>query len=89
MHRLALGYQRGPVACDATRSALAVQQAAESDRSLNVGVAAALLGVDHPAVTAAIRRGRLPAVKVDGRWTIQRADLEIYRKESRGHTGNA
>lgn len=40
-------------------------------------------GVTGHAVRLAIREGRLPATKIDGRWQISPADLVAYRKITR------
>ncbi|MGC0271727.1 helix-turn-helix domain-containing protein [Pseudactinotalea sp. Z1739] len=47
---------------------------------MTTGQAASLLGIGERAVRQAIQRGRLPAVRVGGRWVIEREDLEQYRQ---------
>lgn len=41
--------------------------------------AAAALGITDSAVRMAIRQGRLPAERLDGRWRITRESIEHYR----------
>lgn len=41
--------------------------------------AAVQIGIGKSAVRMAIRQGRLPAERVDGRWRIDRAEVEHYR----------
>jgi len=41
--------------------------------------AAGLLGISDRAVRKAIADKRLPATEIDGRWSIDRKDIENYR----------
>ncbi len=47
-------------------------------QSLTVGHAAILSGISEAAVRKAISSRRLPARKVDGRWAIDRDDLDAF-----------
>ena len=50
---------------------------------MDTGQAARTLALGEPAVRAACRRGRLPAVKLDGKWRIEPADLAVYGRTTR------
>lgn len=50
-----------------------------STQTVSTTTAAAILGITDRAVRKAITEGRLTATAVDGRWRIDRAELETYR----------
>ena len=50
-----------------------------STQTVSTTAAAAILGITDRAVRKAITEGRLTATAVDGRWRIDRAELETYR----------
>jgi len=52
----------------------------DTDKLVTVPEAAKLLNVTRAAVHKAIKRGRLPYLKLGGVFLIQRADLIQYRK---------
>ena len=52
----------------------------DTDKLVTVPEAAKLLNVTAAAVHKAIKRGRLPYLKLGGVFLIQRADLIQYRK---------
>lgn len=62
-----------------TREANSPEHASESRSWVTSSEAATCLGIKPDAVLRAINRRRLPAKKVDGRWQIERADVEHYR----------
>ena len=47
--------------------------------SISTGRAAGLIGITDRAIRAAIDRHDIPATKIDGRWQINRTDVETYR----------
>lgn len=50
-----------------------------STQTVSTTTAATVLGITGRAVRRAITDGRLPATAVEGRWRIDRAELETYR----------
>lgn len=50
-----------------------------TSKSVGTATAAQLLKITQRAVGLAIAEHRLPATKIDGRWTIAREDLEHFR----------
>jgi hypothetical protein len=76
------GFANGAVTSNETNQAALTQQGAPST-CVGVAQAARIAGIGGPAVRAAIRRQRLPAVKVDGEWRIEPADLAVYGRTKR------
>lgn len=54
---------------------------------LTLSEAAASLGVAASSLRWQIRNGRLAARKVGPMWVVEQAEVERYRRESRGHRG--
>lgn len=55
------------------------QPAEQRPTWITTDTAAQLLGIGDRGVRQAIKRGRLPARRIDGHWEIHRDDVEAYR----------
>jgi excisionase family DNA binding protein len=53
------------------------------DRLLSVAEVAAALGFEQEAIRRAVRRGELPASKINGRIRIDPADVQAWLQEGR------
>jgi excisionase family DNA binding protein len=54
------------------------------DQELSVREVVALTGLAENTVYSGIHKGRIPAVRVDGRLVVKRSDAEAYRDRVRG-----
>lgn len=59
-------------------------EAAPPSEVMSTDQAADLLGIGSRAVRLACAEGRLPAQQVDGRWRIDRSDVNAYRSTTKG-----
>jgi len=66
-----------------SKSAAQPEVAPQLAAVINAMQAADLLGVTDRAIRLAIAGGKLPAQQVDGRWQINRQDVERYRATRR------